>query len=115
MKCGDICLVQYPFSEGTAAKLRPVVVVSADAFNRGEDVVVLPISSSIARADPFAVAILQGTPEFRQSGLKFPSSVKCTKPLTISKRRLLRFLGTLAPALMTSVRAILAKLFAIKP
>jgi mRNA interferase MazF len=113
MKCGDICLVQFPFTDGTAAKLRPVVVISSDGFNDGEDVVVLPISSSVQVADALSVLIQKSSPHFRQSGLKYPSNVKCTKPLTISKRLLLRKLGVLAPGLLDEVRAILAKLFSL--
>ncbi len=113
MKCADICLIQYPFTDGTAAKLRPVLVISSDGFNAGEDVVVLPISSSVDSADKFSIAIQQESPYFNQSGLRYASSVKCTKPLTIAKRLLSRRLGNLAPELLVNVRTILAQLFSI--
>ncbi|MFH0983509.1 MAG: type II toxin-antitoxin system PemK/MazF family toxin, partial [Planctomycetota bacterium] len=41
MKCGSVCLTQFPFTNGTSAKMRPVLVVSKDEFNAGEDVVVV--------------------------------------------------------------------------
>ena len=41
MNQGDICLVTFPFTDGTGAKLRPVLVVSTDAFNDGADIVVV--------------------------------------------------------------------------
>ncbi len=113
MKCGDICLVQYPFTDGSAAKVRPVLVISANSFNTGQDVVVAPISSAIDSADKFSIAIAKESPHFARSGLKYPSCVKCTKPLTIAKRLLMRKLGTLAPELLEKTRSILADLFSI--
>lgn len=113
MKCGDVCLVQYPFTDGTAAKLRPVVVISSDEFNAGSDVVVLPISSSVDSGDKFSISITAQSAHFRRSGLRYASIVKCTKPLTIAKRLLLRRLGSLAPELLDDVRAVLARLFSI--
>jgi hypothetical protein len=40
MICGDILLARYPFTDGSASKLRPVLVVSSDQYNVGDDLVV---------------------------------------------------------------------------
>ena len=45
---GQVLLAAYPFTDRTAAKLRPVLVVSGAGFNRGEDFVAVPISSRVS-------------------------------------------------------------------
>ena len=43
---GDVVLVPFPFTDQSAAKRRPAVVVSSDAYNRARpDVVVMAITS----------------------------------------------------------------------
>jgi mRNA interferase MazF len=111
MKCGDICLVQYPFTDGSSSKLRPVLIVSNDEFNSGQDVVVVPISS-VVQPDSFSVLIDPTSRHWKSTGLKYPSSIKCTKPLTIAKRLCLRRLGHLHDDVMKDVRAILRRIIA---
>ena len=93
MTRGDICLVSFPFTDGSAAKVRPVLIISADRFNRGGDVVVLPISSSPEPGDEFSVYIPD--PDFKAAGLRFPSAIKWNKPATIAKSVVRRRLGAL--------------------
>lgn len=114
MKCGDICLVQYPFTDGSAAKLRPVLIVSDDRFHGGEDIVVVPISSTPLKHERWCVLLDLSSPHFVGTGLKYPSAIKCTKPLTIARRLFQRKLGRLPPSVMEEVRIILAELFSIK-
>jgi mRNA interferase MazF len=66
------------------AGIRPALVVSVDAFNKGPAglVVVLPITS-VAKGIPFHVAI--NPPE---GGTRERSYVKCEEPRCISKERL---------------------------
>lgn len=49
MKCGQILLLDYPFTDMTGSKIRPALVVSADAYNDRQDFVAVPIS---AQGDP---------------------------------------------------------------
>ena len=109
MKCGDICLVQYPFTDGSSAKVRPVLIVSNDEFNKSEDIVVVPISSVIQH-EKYSVSIVPASKHWAATGLKYPSLIKCTKPLTIAKRLCLRRLGSLHADELKSVREILTKL-----
>lgn len=43
MRLGELWLVNFPFTDGSSTKLRPVLLVSSDKFNVGGDVVVVPI------------------------------------------------------------------------
>ncbi len=111
MKGGTIYLCQFPFTDGTGAKVRPVLVVSHEQYNRGEDVVVVPISSRVDPRDPFSVVVANDAPEFASTMLKQSSAVKWAKPFTLSKRLLLRRLGHLDDSLLGEVITKLAQLF----
>lgn len=115
MKCGWVCLVEYPFTDGTGAKVRPVLVVSIDEFNAGEDVVVVPISSRPSPSDTYSVYIDSSSPQFAATGLKQSSAVKWGKPFTVSKRLLIRRLGTLESQLLSEVSGSLIGLFQAEP
>ena len=111
MKCGDVLLVNYPFTDGSAAKLRPVLVVSADAFNGGADLIFVPISSAPAADDPYVFPIRDSDPFFSQTGLRRNSCVKWTKPLTIAKKVVRSRLGSLPADPLAAVRTKVRGLF----
>jgi len=46
MKQGSICLIHFPFSDNSGKKVRPVVIVSKEKVNQGEDVLVCAITSN---------------------------------------------------------------------
>ena len=47
---GDVVLVPFPFTDQTASKKRPAVVVSADAYHQQRrDVIVMAVTSQIVR------------------------------------------------------------------
>ncbi len=111
MKCGEILLARYPFTDGSAVKLRPVLVVSSDKFNAGNDVVVLPISSQPDSSDRFSYYIDLSLPQFAGTGLRHSSAVKWTKPLAISSAVIQRRLGRLDSKCLEEVRAKLRSVF----
>jgi mRNA interferase MazF len=98
---GEIVLVNYPFTDGSGSKMRPVLVVSVDQFNGGRDIIVTPISSSVSVSDPSAVLV--NAPHFSIAGLKTASSIKWTKLLTIEKSIVARKLGSLPHSLLDEV------------
>lgn len=91
---GDIVLVDYPFSDRTGSKVRPTVVVSADALNREDDVIVAAITS-VPRTDlriaEFVIDPMK--PDGQGSGLLSASTVACWNLATIDRRFVLRRLG----------------------
>lgn len=99
MKQGEICLLELIFTDHSASKLRPALVISRTEFNDDQDVIVLPISSSAARSgDATCREILSSAPWFSQTGLKQSSHVKWSKPVTVAKSLIKRRLGTLPAA-----------------
>lgn len=111
MKQGTICLVNFPFTDRSGSKVRPVLVISADRFNRGEDVVVVPLSSKPNPGDPMSIFIDAGDPAFPLTGLKQPSAVKWAKPTVVAKTVLARRLGRLDDPLLTTTLQNLAGMF----
>jgi mRNA-degrading endonuclease toxin of MazEF toxin-antitoxin module len=100
---GEVLLAEYPFTDHTSAKLRPVLVISQKEFNRGDDLVVLPISSRMVQDDPYGFAIPDTSPYFQAAGLRWASSVKWTKPMTISAAVIERRLGKLPDDIMAQI------------
>lgn len=111
MNCGWTCLVEYPFTDGTGSKVRPVLVISRDEFNKGDDVVVLPISSRPDKMDAYSVFIEQSSPAFLKSGLRLSSAVKWNKPFTIAKSLIIRRLGYLEANLLDQVAGAVRNVF----
>jgi mRNA interferase MazF len=105
MKCGDVCLADYPFTDFSAAKLRPVLIISADRFNGGNDLIVVPISSSPSPDDPYSIVLPSTSPEFHRSGLRYNSAIKWTKPITIFTSVLSRRLGSVSKAFVQQVQS----------
>lgn len=97
-------LVPFPFSDLSAAKVRPAVVLSPDPS--GIDMVVAFVSSVVS--DPLPAACLLVAPEhsaFPGTGLRQASVVRADKLVTISRASVLRRLGSLDTELMADLDA----------
>ncbi|HEX9942284.1 MAG TPA: type II toxin-antitoxin system PemK/MazF family toxin [Thermoanaerobaculia bacterium] len=101
---GDVFLVNLdPVIGSEIGKMRPAVVLQNDLANRtSPTVTVVPISSKVDRVFPFQVRIPAG-----EGGLERDSKVLCEQIRTLSRRRLLQHLGTLAPQRLDEIRAAL--------
>jgi mRNA interferase MazF len=66
----EILLVRYPFSDLTAAKVRPAVVVTAS--DQSEDIFIVPLTSRVAGLRPGEFVLA----DWRASGLNLPSALK---------------------------------------
>ena len=110
MNCGDIVTVNFPFTDQSGGKIRPALIVSADEFNAGADVVFVPISSA-PRLDPYVSIIEDAAPYFPQTGLKRTSAVKWTKPMTIARSVVHAQLGTLPPSELAAIHANIRRMF----
>ena len=97
---GDIWLADlHPVQGHEQAGKRPVLVVSVDPFNSGNAdlVVIIPVTSTL-RNIPFHVII--HPPE---GGLSGPFAALCEAIRSISKDRLIKCWGSIAPATLIQV------------
>ncbi len=107
---GDIVLVPFPFTDLSASKRRPAVVLWADP-TRADLVLAFISSQRIRRTAVGDVPLLPTHPEFALTGLVAPSTIRATKLVTLSGALLRRWLGRLGPLLTADLdRALIAAL-----
>ena len=102
---GDVVVVPFPFSDLSAAKRRPALVVATPS---GDDLILLQITSQNVR-DPYAVAIADE--DFHAGGLKRPSNVRPNRLFTADKRIILYKVGTLKKAKVKTILRAIRSLF----
>jgi len=102
---GDILLVPFPFTDQTAVKQRPAVVLSGASYNRDHrDVILAPVTSQTAgRSDEVLIE------DWEATGLLNPSAVKpVLSSFDVGLVR--RQLGTLSGNDLHAVRALFGRI-----
>src|SRR3989344_6689053 len=91
---GTVVLVPFPYTDLSAQKVRPAVILSRK--NTGGDVTVAFISSRVLRkAHIFDIVINSTNAGFNNTGLKINSVIKVNKLATLDKKITLGELSTL--------------------
>jgi len=104
---GKIVLVPFPFTDLTAAKLRPALVI----YEGEEDVVVAFVSSKVpSKLTEADVLITKEQAGFGNTGLKVNSVIKIDKVATLLKDLILGELGELDKELKKEVNQRLKKI-----
>lgn len=89
-KRGTVILLPFPFTDLTAIKLRPVLVLSCYK----QDIIVVAISSVASTYDKKTDVIIRSNhADFKRTGLKRSSVVKCAKIATLDKTIVVGVLG----------------------
>ena len=98
---GDVVVLDWNHSDGGSSKVRPAVVVQADALNRRlTATVVAALTGNMSRAHlPTQLFIKQNTPAGRGAGVVRDSAVTAEHLLTVDRTLILRRIGRLTPAL----------------
>ena len=105
---GDVVLVPFPFTDQTASKKRPAVVVSADAYHRRRpDVIVMAVTSQILRPAGVPGEVLIG--DWQGAGLPKASLIKPVIA-TIERRLILKKLGVLQGDDVEALRSALQQI-----
>ncbi len=101
MKRGDVVIVDFPFSDASRSKIRPAVVVQADAYNLriAKTVIAMVTGNLRRRGDAAHLFIDPADPDGASSGLSFPSLVSCNNLFTLDQVRVIRTLGHLSDVL----------------
>lgn len=107
MRRGELWWAAVPMT-GSGGKLRPMLIVSADAFNRNDrypKVMAVHVTSVKRLGGPYdwEVALPRGT-----AGLKRSSIAKCGEIYTLWKEQLSRAAGTVPAELMHQIDGALA-------
>ncbi len=105
---GKIVLIPFPFTDLTATKLRPALVL----YEGDRDIVLAFISSKTrVGAESTEVLVTTSHAGFPKSGLKIDSVIRLDKVATILKDLMVGELGELDDDLRAEVNAKLATLF----
>ena len=102
---GAVVLVAFPFTDQSATKQRPAVVISSIAYQRERpDLIILAITSQLHATLTFGEAAVH---DWQAAGLLKPSALK---PLvtTIETRLVRKTLGTLSATDQQRLKAIIA-------
>src|SRR5207253_11006071 len=103
---GDVVMVDWLFSDRTGSKMRPALVVQADAYNSVLDDTILALITGSARRRVGAATQLEidiTTPDGKQTGLVIDSVVQCENLVTVDRNLILRSRGRFSAALMQKI------------
>ena len=108
-KFGDVVLVPFPFSDQSASKKRPAVVVSSAAYHTGHiNLILMAISSQVSTSPRVGEIVLT---DWKKAGLIGASAVKAVMT-TIERRLVIRKLGALSDADRDSLEKVLRLILA---
>jgi len=106
-KFGDIVLVPFPFTDQSAVKRRPAVVISSQAYHHARpDIVIMAVTSQ--QPTTLSVGEVQ-VQDWQGAGLLKPSVLKPVLT-TIDPTLILKKLGQLTPADQTLLRQALTQI-----
>lgn len=115
MTFGDIVLVPFPFTDQTASKVRPAVVLADVQFGQEADLVLACITSNTDKPFPHDVPIADGHQEFRKTGLKHSSLIRTHKMVGLQKSLIHRRLGALGGSHVQELKNKLVSLLSLNP
>ncbi len=105
---GNIVLLPFPFTDQTASKRRPAVVVSSHAYNLARpDLVVMAVTSQLRPMPALGEVLIS---QWEQAGLLKPSAIKPVFA-TIEQRLIIRQLGSLHLADRAALRKAIGEIF----
>ncbi len=102
---GDIILVPFPFTDQTASKKRPAVIISSEQYNAVRpDFIIMAITSQLRPQTIFGDAIVTG---WQAAGLLKPSTIKPVIA-TIEQSLTIKQLGRLEPVDIQTLKEAMA-------
>jgi mRNA-degrading endonuclease toxin of MazEF toxin-antitoxin module len=94
-KFGDVVLVPFPFTDQSASKKRPAVVVSSSAYHAGHvNLILIGVSSRIGTSTRVGEVVVA---DWKKAGLIGPSVLKAVIT-TVERKLVIRKLGALSDA-----------------
>lgn len=107
----DILLTRFPFSDLVGSKVRPVLVLSNDVYNRRHrDLLVCAVTSSL-RTHEYASSL--STTDLEQGVLKVESKVRADTITSIEQRIILKQIGRVTRSKYEQVISLIQKLISV--
>jgi mRNA interferase MazF len=106
----DILLTRFPFSDLVGSKVRPVLVLSNDVYNRRHrDLLICAVTSSV-RTHEYASSL--NTTDLEQGVLKVESKVRADAITSIEQRIILKQIGRVTRSKHEQIISLVHKLIA---
>jgi len=110
---GDVVLIPYPYTDMSATKKRPSLVISSTEHNSSKhECILMPITSQTQNAERRGYVLIAGQ-ERAQSGLRYDSVVKTDILFTFENSMIVKKIGSAPRAVMTKVYTMLKHVLAI--
>jgi mRNA interferase MazF len=111
-EAGDIVVLDFPYSDQHASKMRPAMIITPKKYNEREpDVIVLKITSA-QTPRPYSVAL--SAEDLASGNLKKQSLVRADYPLVAEKTIIRAKIASATPALLNRVKLKMRELYEIK-
>ena len=104
----EILLVPFPFSDQSGKKVRPVLVLSNDEYNQGQDLIVCAITSNL-NTNKYSITIDGNNLE--SGNLYQKSLIKADGLLKISNSLIIKSIGVLSKNTFHKVSNTLKEIF----
>ena len=112
-KTGDVILIPFPFTDLTAVKQRPAVILSSSQFNQKHgDVIVAAITSHLSRKLVDDEYLLDDR-EQKSAGLPKASLIKIGKIVTLDRSLIRKSIGHIPPNTQKQILSILSRILRI--
>jgi mRNA interferase MazF len=106
---GDVILVPFPFTDQSATKKRPAVVISSPAYHSNRiDLIVMPVTSQVRSSAAFAPREVH-VQDWKAAGLIKPGVIKPVIT-TIERSLVLKKLGRLNDHTQAALRKVIAQI-----
>jgi mRNA interferase MazF len=104
---GDVILVPFPFTDQSATKKRPAVVISSQAYHSNRiDLIVMPVTSQVRSSAAFGEVFVQ---DWKAAGLIKPGVIKPVIT-TIERTLVLKKLGRLNDLAQAALRTAIVRI-----
>ncbi len=109
MKRGEVVLLDYPYTDGSGSKVRPMLIVQNDRDDqRLKNTIVALITKNLSRVhEPTQLLVDVATLEGQQSGLNQNSAITCGNLFTVARTKIRRVIGSFPSSAMAQVDACL--------
>ena len=102
---GDLLLVPFPFSDQSGKKVRPVIVVSNNEFNKNsDDVIVVGVTSNISKNQ---YTVILTNEDLKEGKLFTDCCIKVENILKLDKELVIKKIGKINPS---TLKKIISKL-----
>jgi len=104
----EILLIPFPFSDQSGRKIRPVIVVSNNEFNKySEDVIVVGATSNLIK-NKYSINLSNSDLEF--GNLLTPCLIKVDNLLRLDKELIIKRIGKINKEKLQNIRQVLDNL-----